>query len=80
VRNLKSQNLKGLSTKDDTIFFMIQQVNMGKTEGRDEKIKQKKAGKRHERVKGVKKIEGNYFSVVFDENSACVCVCVCMSE
>jgi hypothetical protein len=51
---------------------------MGQIGGRDEKIKQKKSGKRHQRMKVVKEIEGNYFSVAFDENRACVSVCVCV--
>jgi len=32
---------------------------MGQTDGRDQKLMQKKAGKRHKGLKGVKKIEVN---------------------
>jgi hypothetical protein len=46
---------------------------MGQTFGRDEKIMQNKRGKKHKSLKGVKKIEGDYFSVVFDEIRTCVC-------
>jgi len=51
--------LKDLSSSGSTIFFVIQQINMGQTDGRGKKLMQKKLGKRHKRLKGVKEIEDN---------------------
>lgn len=59
VGNLKYKILKDLSSSGSTIFFVIQQINMGQTDGRGKKLMQKKLGKRHKRLKGVKEIEDN---------------------
>ena len=61
---------------------MVQHINIGQTDGRDEKIMQKKAGKRPKRLKGVKEIEGNFFLYLMRIGLVCLCTCMraCVCE
>ena len=53
---------------------------MGLTDGRDEKIMQKKAGKRPKRLKVVKEIEGNFLLYLMRIGLVCACMPACVCE